>query len=52
LRAVVPSFEHIPPVWQLRVDAFRVIYDVDLPSRTVTIRAILFKGNKATKDIL
>jgi mRNA-degrading endonuclease RelE of RelBE toxin-antitoxin system len=52
LRAVIPSFEHVPPVWQLRVDTFRVIYDVDLQSRTVTIRAILFKGNTATKEIL
>lgn len=52
LVGAAPSFEHVPPVWQLRVDAYRVIYDVDRAARTVTVRAILYKGNKTTKEIL
>jgi mRNA-degrading endonuclease RelE of RelBE toxin-antitoxin system len=52
LKGAAPSFEHVPPVWQLRVDAYRVIYDVDVASSAVTVRAILYKGNKTTKEIL
>jgi mRNA-degrading endonuclease RelE of RelBE toxin-antitoxin system len=52
LKGVSPSFEHVPPVWQLRIDAYRVIYDVDIRTRAVVIRAILYKGNKMTKEIL
>jgi mRNA-degrading endonuclease RelE of RelBE toxin-antitoxin system len=52
LRGAAPSFEHVPPVWQLRVDAYRIIYDVDVQASTVTVRAILYKGNKTTKEIL
>ena len=52
LKGAAPSFEHVPPVWQLRVDAFRIIYDVDLGEGTVTVRAVLYKGNKTTKEIL
>ena len=28
LHDLVPPFEAIPPIWQLRVGAFRVFYDV------------------------
>ena len=52
LKGAAPSFEHVPPVWQLCVDAFRIIYDVDLHGATVTVRAVLYKGNKTTKGIL
>jgi mRNA-degrading endonuclease RelE of RelBE toxin-antitoxin system len=52
LKGAAPSFEHVSPVWQLRVDAFRIIYDVDLDGTKVTIRAVLYKGNKTTKEIL
>ena len=46
LRGIAPSFEHVPPVWQLRVDAYRVIYDVDAEAARVTVRAVLYKGNR------
>jgi mRNA-degrading endonuclease RelE of RelBE toxin-antitoxin system len=52
LVGAVPSFEHVPPVWQLRVEAHRIIYDVDVQASIVTVRAILYKGNKTTKEIL
>ena len=29
LDAVVPSFEHTPPIWELRIGEYRVFYDVD-----------------------
>lgn len=52
LIGATPSFEHVQPVWQLRVGEFRVIYDVDRESRTVTVRAVLYKGKKTTGEIL
>jgi mRNA-degrading endonuclease RelE of RelBE toxin-antitoxin system len=52
LRGIAPSFEHVPPVWQLRVDAYRVIYDVDVEAARVTVRAVLYKGNRMTSEIL
>jgi len=52
LVGATPSFEHVPPVWQLRVGDFRVIYDVDNQDRIVTVRAVLHKGNKTTGEIL
>jgi mRNA-degrading endonuclease RelE of RelBE toxin-antitoxin system len=40
LTDVSPSFEHVPPIWELRVDEFRVFYDVDEEARIIFIRAI------------
>lgn len=52
LVGATPSFEHVPPVWQLRVGDYRVIYDIDLRRRTVVVRAVLYKGTKTTGEIL
>lgn len=52
LVGATPSFEHVPPVWQLRVGEFRVIYDVDPRARVVVVRAVVHKGNKTTGEIL
>jgi mRNA-degrading endonuclease RelE of RelBE toxin-antitoxin system len=52
LIGATPSFEHVPPVWQLRVGDYRVIYDVDVRGRVVVVRAVLRKGNKTTGEIL
>lgn len=52
LVGATPSFEHVQPVWQLRVGDFRVIYDVDENDRVVTVRAVLHKGSKTTGEIL
>ena len=51
LPTLVPSFEHVPPVWELRVGGIRVFYDVDVASNTVTIRAIREKGRKTSGEI-
>ncbi len=56
-------FEHVEPVWQLRVGEFRVFYDVSRTEETadeaeeyeavVRIRAVRRKpGHKTTKEIL
>lgn len=52
LVGATPSFEHVQPVWQLRVGDFRVIYDVDKKKRVVTVRAVLHKGSNTTGEIL
>ena len=52
LPGVVPSFEHVQPVWQLRIGEFRVIYDVDDSNNLVIVRAVLRKGRRTTKEML
>lgn len=52
LHGASPSFEHVKPVWQLRVGDYRVIFDIDEVNRTVIIRAVLYKGSRSTGDIL
>lgn len=53
LVGLVPPWEHVPPVWELRIGAYRVFYDVDGESLTVTIRAIRHKPpHKTTEEIL
>ena len=50
LRNLVPPFEAIPPVWQLRVGAFRVFYDVEDVGRRVYVRAIRRKPVHLTTE--
>ena len=53
LRNLAPPFEAIPPIWQLRVGAFRVFYDVNEAERRVSIRAIRRKpAHLNTEEIL
>jgi mRNA-degrading endonuclease RelE of RelBE toxin-antitoxin system len=52
LSGVRPEFEHVPPVWQLRVGLYRVFYDVDEKLNQVHIRAVRRKEpTDRTKDI-
>ena len=45
--------EAIPPIWQLRVGAFRVFYDVNEEERRVYVRAIRRKpAHLKTEEIL
>ena len=39
------------PVWQLRVGAFRVFYDVDVERHEVLVVAIRRKGRRTTEEI-
>lgn len=48
-----PGFEHVPPIWELRVGDYRVFYDVDEIARVVSVRAVRLKrpGQK-TREII
>ena len=52
LAALVPPWEHVSPVWELRVDDHRVFYDVDAQARVVIVRAVRGKGRSTTKEIV
>jgi len=51
LTALVPPWEHVPPIWELRVGDHRVFYDVDPGARLVIVRAIRHKDRSTTKEI-
>ena len=53
LQNLVPPFEAVPPIWQLRVGALRVFYDVNEEERRVYVRAIRRKPTHLrTEEIL
>jgi mRNA-degrading endonuclease RelE of RelBE toxin-antitoxin system len=53
LMDLTPSFEHELPVWELRVGAFRVFYDVAVEENRVHVRAVRHKHTEQpTEDIL
>src|SRR5690349_16377386 len=52
LEGLVPPWNSVRPVWQLRVGEFRVFYDVDTERREVIVRAIRRKETKNTEEIL
>ena len=53
LHNLVPPFEAILPIWQLRVGGFRVFYDVSEKERQVYVRAIRRKPpHLKTEEIL
>ncbi len=53
LPGLVPPWEHVPPIWELRVGDLRVFYDVDEPGRLVVVRAIRRKPpHRSTGEIL
>jgi mRNA-degrading endonuclease RelE of RelBE toxin-antitoxin system len=50
---LVPPWEHVEPVWELRIGEYRVFYDVNEEDLTVAIRAIRHKPpHKTTEEIL
>jgi mRNA-degrading endonuclease RelE of RelBE toxin-antitoxin system len=50
---LTPSWEAVPPMWELRVGAYRVFYDVSAVEQVVMVRAIRHKPpEKRTEDIL
>ncbi len=53
LRGLVPPFEAVLPIWQLRVREWRVFYDTDGARRVVYVRAVRRKpAHRRTKEIL
>ncbi len=50
---LVPPWQNVPPIWELRVEDYRVFYDVAEEERTVYVRAIRFKPpHSQTEEIL
>ena len=53
LEGLAPSFEAVPPLWELRVGEYRIFYDVDEDEKKVYVRAIRRKPpHKTTEEIL
>jgi mRNA-degrading endonuclease RelE of RelBE toxin-antitoxin system len=52
LEGLIPPWDSVRPVWQLRIGAFRVFCDVDPGAGRVIIRAVRRKGTRRTEDIL
>lgn len=53
LPGLIPPWEYLEPVWELRIGAYRIFYDVDEGDLLVIIRAIRYKPpHKATEEIL
>jgi len=53
IEGLIPPWEYVPPVWELRVGNYRVFYDVDEAVSVVMIRAIRYKPpHVTTEDIL
>ena len=53
LRKLLPPFEAVPPIWQLRVGDYRVFYDVAEEDRQVFVRAVRRKPpHLTTEEIL
>ena len=53
LRGLMPPWEHVTPVWELRVKEYRVFYDVDERAGQVVVRAVRRKlPHKTTEEIL
>ena len=53
LDSAVPDFEHVAPVWELRVGEFRVFYDVDESAQIVFVRAVRRKRqDQTTEDVI
>ena len=50
---LIPPWDAVPPVWELRVGEYRVFYDVSEAEQTVNVRAIQRKPpGKRTEEIL
>jgi len=53
LPGLVPPWEHVEPVWELRIGEYRVFYDVDEGRRIATVRAVRHKPpHRTTEEIL
>jgi mRNA-degrading endonuclease RelE of RelBE toxin-antitoxin system len=50
---LIPPWDAVPPIWELRVGAYRVFYDVSEADLIVAVRAIRRKPrDKRTEEIL
>lgn len=50
---LIPPWDAVPPIWELRVGEYRIFYDVSEEERTVYVRAIRRKPpGRRTEEIL
>ena len=50
---LIPPFEAVPPVWELRIGEYRIFYDVDEDEGIAYVRAVRQKPpHKTTEEIL
>ena len=50
---LIPPWDHMEPIWELRIGEYRVFYDVDETAMVVKIRAIRHKPpHTTTEEIL
>jgi mRNA-degrading endonuclease RelE of RelBE toxin-antitoxin system len=50
---LIPPWDAVPPIWELRVGEYRVFYDVSEEEKIVYVRAIRKKPRgRRTEDIL
>jgi len=53
LHHLIPPFEAIAPIWELKVGDYRVFYDVGEEEKTVYVRAVRKKlPHQTTEEIL
>ena len=50
LRGLIPPWDRVAPVWELREGEYRVYYDVDDEEQVVTVRAVRRKRPHATTE--
>ena len=50
LYGLVPPWDHVAPVWELRVGEWRVYYDVDSVAQRVVVRAVRKKPPHLTTE--
>jgi mRNA-degrading endonuclease RelE of RelBE toxin-antitoxin system len=50
LKCIVPAFEHVPPMWELRVGNYRIFYDVDDEAKVVYVWAVRLKEHGQTTE--
>lgn len=50
LAGLVPRFEHVLPIWELRVGQFRVFYDVNEAEKRVYVRSVRRKEADQTTE--
>ncbi len=50
---LIPPWDAVSPIWELRVGEYRIFYDVDSTNKIVYIRAVRKKPHgKTTEEIL
>ena len=53
LVSLIPPFESVPPIRELRVGEYRILYDVDEGERKVYVRAVRKKPpHKTSEEII